>query len=207
MKCRKGNNKPWQDDEAFGPNGRVNPSFCDEYARDIAACKKALKKMKDALKNLKSAQDRLADKEDDISNKQIALSSGSGEEKTESDGPCYQCLRDLWAVNRKLSGSQIFGHMASIGLGVFGSWQGFEGARRHGNRHNELLSYQGYPSEDNFGWSLAGGTMGLPYVFKGINGLAQGNAARGSFACSPTVDPYSHYYNRGPANQYPMMMY
>ena len=201
VKCPKGGNKDWQNDSAFGRKGKVNKSFCNGYGKDKRVCKNALSRMKRLIKELEDLQNQLEKKRKLLHAKELSMDES--EEKPQAFQPCVSCVRKFRSMNRSLSGSQIFGNVLSMGLGAVGSIWGVDEARRSQSLSNEMLALQGFPAENNFGYSLAGIGVGFPFLARGIHGLAQGNASRNAYACSPTASAYPSYAS----HHSPFMMY
>ena len=206
-KCPDGQeeNADWQNDGAFEDDGKVDKSFCERHAksRDVSDCKKALADMKRLLKELDRLRKQLEKKEEAVSDKEISMLSDDKPKKKKMESDlCVECLRDLRAMNRRLSGSQVFGNILSMGIGAYGSYFGHREAKLSQASTNELLSLQGHPIENNLGYSLAGVSVGIPFLARGIYGLTQGNGRRNSYNCSPAMNPYPHYNRQGGAYQY-----
>ena len=113
---------------------------------------------------------------------------------------CPECayLEKLRELNKPTTG-QIIGNsllaIAGVGLSVYGVRE----ARRSQDSANELLALQGLPAESNFGHSLAGASLGFPFISRGIYGLSRGNMSAGGYACSPSPSYYSQpspYYSQ-----------
>ena len=211
--CPKGQkeNKPYQNDKAFEEDGKVDQDLCEEdrHGKDEKECKQALKDIKKLLKDLDKLRKQLDKKNEEISEKEFSLmESGASSDKKQESALCWDCVRDLRALNKRLSGSQLLGNILSVGLGVAGSLYGHKEAKRSQAATNELLALQGYPSESNLGYSLAGISLGVPFAARGLHGLVQGNSWRNSYQCSPTANPYGHYYRQPASYQYaPYRMY
>ena len=122
-------------------------------------------------------------------------------DEDEGSGICLDCLEELRDMNKPGWG-EIAGNTLMTGLGVGLSVFGIRAARRAQNRANDLLALQGFPAENNFGYSLAGASLGLPFIQRGIYGLTQGNAAAGGYGCSHTANPYAMH---NPMMQHQMM--
>ena len=195
----KKRNAGWQDDEAFEEKGEVNPDFCDGYAKKEGDCREALARMKELIKDLEEEKKLLRAAQKKLRKKELSLLSGASEEKkTSSNSLCISCVRRWRSMQNKLSGSQIFGNFLSAGLGAFGSIWGVNEARRSQASANEMLALQGFPAENNFGYSLAGGLMGYPFLARGFHGLTQGNGNRNSYPCTPTVSSYQYKAHANP---------
>ena len=200
VKCPKGGNKDWQNDSAFGRKGKVNKSFCTGYGDDKIVCKSALSRMKRLIKELENLQNQLEQKRKSLHKKELSMDDS--EKKPQTSSLCVDCVRRWRSIQRSLSGSQIFGNILSTTLGGIGSIWGINEARRSQASSNEMLALQGFPAESNFGYNLAGIGVGVPFLARGIHGLAQGNASRNAYACSPTVSPYPYASHRNPFMMY-----
>ena len=205
VECPKEDNKDWQNDKAFGRNGRVNKSFCKRHAKDKRECRRALAGIEEALDELDWLKDRLKQTQRQLRDKEMSMEDTN--KKTQAALPCVGCqnIERLRSMNRQLSGSQMLGNFLSIGVGAVGSYWGIKEARRSQALANEWAGLQGFRPKDNFGYSFAAGSVGVPFIARGIRGLIQGNASRGGYACSPTLPPYNHF----PGSSYynPHMMY
>ena len=193
MKCRD-----WQQGDSgyFGSNGKVNNSFCDDYANNPKDCKDALKKLKRDYQRVSRIERQIADLEAslyDLEDQQWEREYGEGsdEDEDESGGICISCLKELRAMNGP-SGGQVFGNVLTMGLGAALSVFGIREGRKMGAGANEMLALQGFPAQNNLGYSLAGASLGFPFIGRGLHGLTQANAARGGYGCSPTSSPHSH---------------
>ena len=200
VKCPKGGNKDWQNDSAFGKKGKVNKSFCKGYGDDKRVCKNALSRMKRLIKELENLQNQLEQKRKSLHKKELSMDDS--EKKPQTSSLCIDCVRRWRSMQRSLSGSQIFGNILSTTLGGLGSIWGLNESRHSQASSNEMLALQGFPAENNFGYSLAGIGVGFPFMVRGMHGLAQGNASRNAYACSPTVSPYPYASHRNPFMMY-----
>ena len=213
--CRPGCRK-WQKDEDspyFKSKGKIDKGFCAEYAADVSTCQSSLRKLKTAYtkKNLLLSQiEKLTvDIENLYMQKEEQDIMGTSDEN-EGSAFCLECLEDLRDLNSpgwgEIAGNTLLASLG-VGLSVFGVAAGREAQ----DKSNELLALQGHPAENNFGYSLAGASLGLPYIQQGIYGLTQGNAASGGYGCSQTGNPYAsqhammqHQYQMQHQHQYQM---
>ena len=190
--CPEGkHNAKWQNDEAFGNKGNVNRGFCDpdRYGKRSRDCRDALGDLKNILSNIEKLKKRRAKLDEKIFN--MENSEETEEDKTglEASGLCIECVQELRALSRP-SGGQMFGNILSMGLGTALSVFGLKEARSSAASANEMLALQGFPAQDNFGYSMAGLSVGFPFIANGLHGLTQANASQGGYGCSPTVSPY-----------------
>ena len=186
--------KKWQQKKYFGRKGRVKDrSFCSDFSSSKKDCRKAFGDIKKEIERLSKLETRrekleksLSEWEDKQFDSQFSADEDDGE--TEMGGLCIKCLTDL----RRSAGPgpwQRFGSVLSIGLGAGFSALGLGEARRSQNATNQLLALQGFPAENNFGYSMAGLSLGYPLMSQGLR-----NLSRGSFACGPTPSPYPRPY-------------
>ena len=188
--------KPWQKSDWFGRKGRVRDKpFCKEFASDVKACEKdGFKDIRNALKRLKKYKKRLEELEDSLSEAEdlqmeARFADEDEEDETEAAGLCIQCLKDV----RKITGPgpwKRVGDGLSVALGAGLSAFGLYEARRAQNATNELLALQGFPAENNFGYNLAGLSVGWPLVAKGLYGMTHGDNVN----CNRSASPYAHAY-------------
>ena len=195
--CPKGKyNKDWQNDPAFGRKGSVHPGFCntDRYGANSRDCKRALKDLKNILKKLAELQKKRDNLDEKLFNLEMA-DDGDKEDKKglESSGLCFECVQELRALNRP-SGWHNFGNILSLGLGGALSVFGIREGRRAAAGANEMLALQGFPAQNHLGYSMAGASLGFPFIGNGLHGLSQANASQGGYNCSPTVSPHAHSY-------------
>ena len=189
--------KRWQKKKYFKRKGRVKDrSFCSDFASSKKDCGDALEDIRDQIEKLRKLKVRRKKLEKSLSEFEdkkfdAQFSDDEDEDDTEASGFCTKCLADL----RKATGPtgwQRFGSGLSIALGGTLSAVGLQQSRLAQNSTNELLALQGMPAENNFGYSLAGLSMGYPFIKNGIEGLTRGNTS--SFACNRQASPYPHPY-------------
>ena len=187
--------KPWQKRDWFKRNGKVrDKSFCGKFASDVKDCRDAFEDIRAALKKLENRKKRKDDLEDSLretknERDEARYADDDGEDETEASGLCLKCLQDV----RKATGPsawQRFGDGLSIALGVGLSTFGLSEARRAQRSTNELLALQGFPAENNFGYNMAGLSVGAPFVAKGIYGMTHSDNTH----CNHTASPYGHAY-------------
>ena len=189
--------KNWQKKKYFRRKGRVKDrAFCSDFASGKKNCRDAfedirkeiekLSKLKKRRKKLEKSLSEWEDKKFDAQ-----FSEDEDDSETEVGGLCIQCLSDLRRATGP-SGWQRFGSGLSVALGAGLSIFGLREARRAQNSTNELLALQGMPAENNFGYSLAGLSLGYPFVARGLHGLTHGNTP--NFACNRHPSPYPHPY-------------
>ena len=186
--------KNWQKKKYFRRKGRVkDKSFCSDFASGKKDCgeafddiKKEIGKLGKLEARLKKLEKSLAEWEDRQFDAQFSEDEDDGE--TEAGGLCTKCLTDL----RRAAGPSAwerFGSGLTVALGAGFSAIGLGEARRSQNATNKLLALQGMPAENNFGFSMAGVSLGYPLMSQGLRDLS-----RGSFACGPTPSPYPRPY-------------
>ena len=188
----------------FKAKGKIKPGFCDDRAHNAGECKEQLKDTMKAYDNLekyeKKWRDKIADLEKKIEeyendietfeDEKLEAEFGDGEEdETEASGLCLQCLKEVRRATGP-SGWQRLGSGLTAALGVGLSVFGIREARRAQRSTNELLALQGFPAENNFGYNLAGASLGYPLVAQGLYGLSRGGMSRGGYGCSSTASPY-----------------
>ena len=214
--CEEGGNgypcRAWQKEESdssvfFKSRGKINDGFCVEHAANPKDCKKALRKLKEDYAQVRVIEKQMATLEDEISTlrrqqweKEL---SGESEEKQAGFEPCWSCLQDVRDMNKPGWG-EVVGNTLTTAMGVGLSVYGAKLGRRAGVNANELWALQGVPARNNFGYSLAGASLGFPFIQKGIHGFTQGNAARGGFGCGQTA---SHHASMHPMMQQQMMQH
>ena len=197
--------RPWQkgerDDDYFGDDGEIKTSFCSDYADEPRVCESALRNLKTKfrqkrtkLTEIENLEKEIARLYDEQTEREI---SGESEEEGGST-LCLHCLEEIRDLNKPGFG-EIAGNVLTAGAGVALSILGVRAGRRAQSRANDLLIAQGYPAENNFGASLAGASLGIPFIYKGLHGLTSANAAGGGVGCAPTANPY--------ASAHPMMQY
>ena len=188
--CQTANNCPdWKKHEAFRPNGQVSASFCDTYASDKRACKRALQKMKRLANKIARAQKNLEKKEDERWEERYG--EGSDEEKTESGGLCFDCLKRALEASRPSAGQQI-GNALSILAGAGISAVGYNmGRRAQYDANMQRIDRGGYAARNDL-YSFAGARAGFPFVHRGIYGMTRVGDPAGGWSCSPSVNSYSY---------------
>ena len=189
--CQTANNCPdWKKHEAFRPNGQVSASFCDTYASDKRACKRALQKMKRLANKIARAQKNLEKKEDERWEERYG--EGSDEEKTESGGLCFDCLKRALEASRPSAGQQI-GNALSILAGAGISAVGYNmGRRAQYDANMQRIDRGGYAARNDL-YSFAGARAGFPFIHRGIYGITKVGTPSGGWSCSPSVNPHSYY--------------
>ena len=189
--------KRWQKKKYFKRKGRVKDrAFCSAFASSKKDCGDAFEDIKDQIEKLRKLKVRQKKLEKSLSEWEdkkfdAQFSDDEDEDDTEASRFCTKCLADL----RKATGPtgwQRFGSGLSVALGAGLSIFGLREARRAQNSTNELLALQGMPAENNFGYSMAGLSLGYPFVAKGLHGLTHGNTS--NFACNRQASPYPHPY-------------
>ena len=195
--------RSWQiDSEHFQSNGKVKENqFCKDYADERSVCESALRNLEDKYRMVRRHQDKIKNliKERDRLYAEEDERDASGESEEEGGSTlCLHCLEEIRDLNKPGFG-EIAGNVLTAGAGVALSILGVRAGRRAQSRANDLLIAQGYPAENNFGASLAGASLGIPFIYKGLHGLTSANAAGGGVGCAPTANPY--------ASAHPMMQY
>ena len=191
----------------FKNNGKINAKgFCVEHASNRTDCKEALKKLKETYTEKREIDKSVTALTDEIwklqklqREKEIA---GESEQQAGFE-PCWDCVEKVRDLNKPGWG-EITGNVLTTGLGVALSVFGAREGRRAGGNANEWLALQGSPARNNFGYSLAGASLGMPFIYNGIQGLTRSNAARGGYGCSPTA---SHHASMHPMMQQQMMQH
>ena len=196
----------WKKHPAFGSNGRVNKSFCEDYARDGSErqCKKALSRMKNLLRRLAELEKKKEKMEDALHNAEISSLSES-EKKTEAGGLCFSCLKRVLNASRPSTGQQI-GNMFNILAGGALGYAGYRLGRRAQVDANMLRIQDGYVPQVDY-YSLMGASAGYPYLARGFHGMTRNNTPRGGWVCSPTVSPWGHRHNYQHGQGFNMMYY
>ena len=182
----------WKKHSAFKSGGKVNSNFCDEYAEDKRACKRALSNLSRRAKQLNRMRDQLSALEDKLLSAQL---NPEEESSTEASGVCFDCLKRVLKASQPSSGQvlgQTLGLLAGAGLSVAGYKIG-KNAQTHANM---MRIQQGYPSVYD-GFSLTGMGAGYPFMANSLYGMTRANTPVGGWACSPSVSPHGHIYNYG----------
>ena len=182
--CKKSN---WKKQEYFKNDGEVKDKFCDEYASNKRECKKALRNMKKYHRDLKRDSDKIESYERKLSDLDPDDYEDDKEE-TEAGGPCIGCYKKLQALYSPTT-SQTIGNLALLVGGAGLSYLGVREGRKAQNETNELRSWQGYEAENNLGYSLAGLSLGYPFIAQGAYGLTRPKPS----VCNQTVNPYRSY--------------
>ncbi|MCY4512352.1 MAG: hypothetical protein OXB86_01535, partial [Bdellovibrionales bacterium] len=191
--------KKWQKKKYFRRKGRVKDNtFCSAFASNKKDCKKAfdgIRKEIGTISKLEARRKKLEESLTQWEDKQFEAQFSEDEDESETEAGslfCTKCLADL----RSAAGPgpwQRFGSGLSIALGAGLSAFGVGEARRSQDATNQLLALQGMPAENNFGYSMAGLSLGYPLMSKGLADLS-----RGSFACGRTPSPYPRPYPASP---------
>lgn len=192
--------KNWQKKKYFKRKGRVKDrAFCSDFAFS-ADCGEAFEDIRKQLEALRKLAEKKKEREKLLSqweDKQFDAQWSDDEEEedsaTEASGLCVECLAEL----RSITGPSIWQRMGSglsIALGAGLSVFGLHEARRSQRQANEMLALQGFPAENNFGYSMASLSLGYPLVSQGLYGFTHGNASQGSYACGHSSSPYPHSY-------------
>ena len=189
--------KKWQKKKYFKRKGRVKDRiFCSDFASGKKDCREAFDDIRKEIEKLSKLKERRKKREKSLSEWEdkkfdAQFSEDEDEADTEVGGLCVQCLADLRRATGP-TGWQKFGSGLSVALGAGLSIFGLREARRAQNSTNELLALQGMPAENNFGYSLAGLSLGYPFVARGLHGLTHGSTP--NFACNRHPSPYPHPY-------------
>ena len=195
--------KPWQGKKYFGSRGKVKRNFCKKYSKSGTKnkrnCQKTIEDMEDLndkIVELREEQAELEDNKEDLEDQiddnelDKILGRDSDDDETEAGSTyCPEC--EYHREARKLTTGQKVGNTLSIIAGLGLSYYGVREARKAQSSANDLLALQGFPAENNFGYSLAGASLGVPFINHGILGLSRGNMVAGSYACS---HPYAIRY-------------
>ena len=213
----------WQKDQSqikkyFGSQGYVKDKICEadfiDSEKGKALCEDNLEWLEVLYKNIEEYEELEDEFKDDIkelekqqSRKKLAeirrkhgLDSDDDTEAGNLDCPECAYIEKLRELNKPTTG-QIIGNsllaVAGVGLSVYGVRE----ARRSQDSANELLALQGLPSESNFGHSLAGASLGFPFISRAMYGLSRGNMSAGGYACSQSGN-YGGQYGVGYPNSY-----
>ena len=174
----------------LGNNGDVKDKFCKDYEnKKNNECEKSLEMLDDVLDQLNEMRVRMEDLEDQKREYEYELIESDFEleddSETEAEAPCVYCdqIRELRALNEPTKGEKVANALTAVlgvGLSVFGLREG----RKAQKSANEILALQGFPAQNNFGYSLAGASLGYPFISKGLYGLSGG----GRTACSSSMN-------------------
>ena len=183
--------EPWNKKKFFKGDGKVNvKAFCKEYGN--SKCKRSLEsliKNNEYVNKIKTAIDDLKEQERELELEKMESFLSDEEQETEASGLCIDCVKEVRALQGPTQGEKIASSLTSI-LGVGLSVYGLNEGRRAQRDANDLLAQQGFPAQNNFGYSMAGASLGYPFIAKGLYGLSNGNARSGGFSCSPAASPY-----------------
>ncbi len=179
----------WKKHSAFGPNGRVNKSFCAEYARDKRACSKALSRMKKIIRAISKLESRKSRLEDSLQRAELSSLEGS-QKKTEAGGLCFSCLKRVLTASQPSTGQQIGNFLTALAGGGIG-FGGYLAGKKSQVSANMLRIQQGHPAQSDY-YSLMGASAGFPYLAQGLYGMTRANTPVGGWSCSPTASPYGH---------------
>ena len=198
---------PWQYPQVsryfFKSQGRVRKhAFCKKHAykKDIKKCVKALESLEDGFEKLEEAREKkgtwlaeLRDLQMEKTKEEWDEDLHGTDETTEASGFCIDCVEET--SSNQMGGLLQFA--TGAGLSVFGLRE----ARKSRRSANDLLSRQGFPAQNNFGYSLAGASLGLPFMAQGLQNLRSNRSAVG-YVCNPQLyyNPYQYnpygFYNR-----------
>ena len=188
--CRDAKACPqWKGHEAFKPNGKVTAAFCDTYASDKRACKRALRKMQRLAGQIAKAEKDLEGKEDE---RWEQRHGDKEEKKTEAGGLCWSCLKSALNASRPSAGQQL-GNALSILGGAGLSLIGYNMGRRAQYDANQLRIKRGGYAAQNDLYSFAGARAGFPFVHRGIYGMTKVGTPSGGWSCSPSLNSPSYY--------------
>ena len=190
----------------FDSDGKIYKAFCADYADNPGDCQQALDDLKEIYDKVEEREKIKARLKSDIralkeqqSEKEL---SGESEEQHAGPQPCWDCVERYRDLNSPGFG-EIAGNTLLTALGVGLSVVGVREGRRAQTRANEMLALQGMPAQNHLGYSLAGASIGFPFIQNGIAGLTQSNASRGGYGCSHTA---SHHASMHPMMRQQMMM-
>ena len=192
--------KKWQKKKYFKRKGRVKDrAFCSDFAFS-ADCGESFEDIGKQLEELRKLAKRKKEREKLLSqweDKQFEAQWSDDDEEedstTEASGICVECLAEL----RSITGPgmwQKMGSGLSLLLGGVASKIGYDEAQRSQQQANQMLALQGFPAENNFGYSMAGLSVGYPLISQGLYGFTHGNASQGSYACGHTPSPQPHSF-------------
>ena len=182
----------WKKHKAFKRNGKVKPSFCDDYAINKRKCERALSRMQKLITGVAKLESKRDKLEDELFDAKLSINSAS-QSKTEAGGLCFDCLKKVLNSSRPTAGENI-GNVLTMLTGVGVAGLGYNIGQRAQTDANMLRVRQGYEAQNDY-YALTGASMGFPYVAKGLYGLTRSNAPAGGWSCSPTASPYGRPYN------------
>ena len=183
--------------------GRFFTRLCVKGIEDIEDLNDKIVELREEQAELEDTQEDLEDQIDDNELDKI-LGRDSDDDETEAGSTdCEIC--EYHREANKLTTGQKVGNTLSIIAGLGLSYYGVREARKAQSSANDLLALQGFPAENNFGYSLAGASLGVPFINHGILGLSRGNMVAGSYACSGAMQYHGaqfgaqtgHPYNYG----------
>ena len=156
----------WKKHKAFGKNGRVAKSFCEKYASDKRACKRALDRIKRIAKQISKLENQYSKAEDSLSDMEIASIKGSTQ-KQEASGLCFDCLKKVFKASRPSAGQHV-GNVLKILAGGGLSVIGHNFGQKAQMDANMLRIKQGYEARQDL-FSLAGASVGFPLYVSGLS--------------------------------------
>ena len=195
---------PWASDaSAFQSQGRINEiMFCNDYAYEqyIRDCRRAIERIERLYDKLDDLDREAVETQDDIYalEDEIDDREDSGENETEGDGLCWECLDQLREMDGLTTG-QALGNILSVVAGAGLSWFGYQSGKRAARATDRLRAKQGFDPLGTSGPAWAGASLGLPFISNGIYGLTNANSNLG-LGCDEgyasghrSYSPFSHY--------------
>ena len=182
-------------------------AFCDKFAKseNEDSCERHLEELvklqtrQDELKKraelLKAQIEKLEYKKFDKESQAVL----SGDDSVTEADACLECeyIKEWRAMQEPTLSEKVTGGI-SLALGAGLSYFGLREARRAQRSANDLRVEQGFAAENNFNYSLAGASIGYPFIQKGLLGLSRGNTARGGLHCSNVVGQSQYNAYRQP---------
>ena len=190
----------WKKHGSFRRNGKVDSSFCNAYAKDQRACKKALAKLKSLAGRLEQ-YNRILEK---LEERLLSLND-SEDTKTEAGGLCFDCLKRELKANRPTA-NQTIGNLANIIAGAGFGFAGYKAGQNAQSHANMLRIQQGYSASNDY-YALQGAKAGYPFIANGLYGMTRVNTPVGGWSCTPSVNPYGHAYSQSYGHGYQMPYY
>ena len=187
----------WHNRKYFKKRGQIKDKFCKDFAKDIKDCNRALDRLArrwEQIHTLYETRDAREDELEELRDK--AFDIELGDESTEANGVCFECLDAIRELNRPSPG-QTAGSILSLVAGGAMSYYAYKAGKRSVNRSNLIRAQQGFAPLSSAGPAWAGASLGLPFISHGIHGLSQANSQIGNVNCSggSFSQNHAHAYN------------
>ena len=155
------NNKEWQSSKYFLNKGRINiRTFCSKYdvKRKCIRYLGQLEKTNKALSQLYQQQDALEEKMDNLEFSKLDAEIKSID-SAQTEMGCGDC------IDKKQVAKGVMLSALGVGLSVLGA----KYANNAQESTNKMLVWQGFSEKNNVGNTIAGVSLGLPFVAEGVH--------------------------------------